>query len=307
MNYDVDQHIEFEFSSSSRKIDKYYPQNRRFVLGYISATYEAETEGDIYVSVYFKRDNTLRWESVTFKMNTDDRRMYQKLPAQITVIEYYVKIYGYATEFELTSLEILEDVISIGKFGGEPLLLMDDEITVTPPLPVDYVNFEIHIPNVGNVTANSATVTFATTHPALGRVIYGLSPETMINEVSWEEYESYHSFLLTALQIEEPYYCQMIAVSELTGKEIRTDPIMFFTGKEITLQSIFDNPIAEFEIKVKNELFIENVLSETEILNTLEPDGIGDVSNDAVFTTHTKIELEAYNIIGSDFDYSVTP
>jgi hypothetical protein len=302
--------IEIDIASSEVSVFENGRSNSRIILGYISGEFdELSTTGDLYVAVYFKRDISLRWESVTFQLNADEKHFYQKLPSGLSIISFYVRLYGYITDkFELTNFKISIDEKLIGKFGGEPLLLLDAEPVPVPPEDIpDYTNFEIHIPQVGNVTANTATVVWATTHKATSRVIYGFTPETMTEEVSSDEFESYHSLLLSDLQLEEPYYCQIYSISEQTGEEIHSDVILFFTGKEVTIQSILDNPIAEFIKLQKQELFVDNVLSQTEILNTLEPDGIGDVSNDAVFSTHTKVEIEAYNIIGSDFDYSVTP
>ncbi len=308
LKLDVDNHIEVSFDSSVYSIEENLQSNRRLVLGYISGTYNFESEDQVYTTVYYKRDNELRWESTTFQLDKEDKRFYQKLPPGLTVIEFYVRIYGYATEFELTSCKVSVKEKLLGKFGGEPLLLLDEEQQPAPPsFSVNYIPFEIQIPQVGNVTANTATVVFATTHMATSRIIYGLTPETMTNEVSSDEFEYYHSLVLINLQLEELYYCQIYAVSEITGEEIHSEVLSFFTGKEITIQNIFGDIDAEFSLKQKQELFVENVLSGTERLLTLEPDGIGDVSNDMLFSTHTKVELFANNIIGSDFDYSVTP
>jgi hypothetical protein len=142
---------------------------------------------------------------------------------------------------------------------------------------------------------------------ATSRVVYGITADLMTSEVSDDEFKSYHSLVLTGLQLEESYYCQIFAVSEITGEEIHSEIMWFTTGKEITLQNLFDNCFVEFYNLQKQELLVGNNLGETEILNTLEPDAVGDVSNDAVFSAHVKVEISAMNTIDNDFDYSVTP
>ncbi len=310
MTTDANNHIEVDFQSSVYSIEENLQSNRRLNLGYISGVYDVETEDEVYVTIYYKRNNELRWESTTFQLNKEDNRFYQKLPAGLTVIEFYVRIYGWVTEFELTSCKVSVKEKLLGKFGGEPLLMLDEEQQPEPPafrLVDSYIPFEIQIPQVGNVTANTATVVWATTHRATGRVIYGLTPETMTNEVSWDEFIYYHSLLLTSLHLEEPYYCQIFSVSELTGEEIYSDVIMFFTGKEVTVQSLLTSPEFEYFIKQKRELFVENILGTPESLFTFEHDGLGNITDDVQFSTHTKIEMEVTNTMGTDFDYSVTP
>lgn len=302
--------IEIDLSSSEYNIFENGRSNFRYILGYISGEFlEIETDENLFVTVYFKRNIDLVWESVTFQLNAGEKIFYQKLPAGLLVTHFYVRLYGWITDgFELSSFKVSIKEIPIGKFAGESLVLLDEEQQPEPPsFRDDFVPFEIKIPQVGNVAANTATVVWATTHRATGRVVYGLTAETMINEVSSSEFEIYHSLILTNLQLEERYYCQIYSVSELTGGEIHSDVIQFFTGKEVTIQSIFGDIDAQFLLKQKQELFIESILNETEILTTLEPDGDGDVSTDAQFITYTKVEILVENTIGTDYDYSVTP
>jgi hypothetical protein len=94
----------------------------------------------------------------------------------------------------------------------------------------------------------------------------------------------------------------------LTGEIIYSAVILFFTGKEITVQNILANSSVVLSKKQKLLLAVENTLSEVEILNTLDPDGDGSVDMEAAtLSVHTKVELLVENVVGSDFDYSVTP
>jgi hypothetical protein len=302
--------IEIDFCSSEISVFENGRSNSRYTLGYIFGEFEKiDTAGELYISVYFKRNTEMRWESITLQLNSGEKFFSQKLPAGLTVISLYIRLYGWvANEFELTNFKISLDEIYLGKFGGEPLLLLDEDVVPTLPEDApDYEPFEIHIPQVGNVTANTATVVWATTHEATSRVIYGLLPETMTDEISDAEFVYYHSLTLIDLQLEEPYYCQVYSTSKDTGEEIYSDVILFFTGKEVTIQNIFGNIDAQFLIRQKHELFVGNTLGITENLLTLDPDGADGVINDAQFSTHTKVELEVSNVIGSEFDCSVTP
>jgi len=175
--------------------------------------------------------------------------------------------------------------------------------STTPPV----VLFELDIPLVGNVTANTATVVWATTHKATSRIIYGVTPLTMTNEEYSGVFEYYHTLILLGLELEQYYYCQIYSISELTGEEIHSDVILFFTGKEITIQNIFINPQVSLLVKQKQLLTVENILSEFEILNTFDPDGEGLVSNEGILSVHDKVEVLVNNVIGNEFDYSVTP
>ena len=129
----------------------------------------------------------------------------------------------------------------------------------------------------------------------------------MTNEEYSGVFEYYHTLILLGLELEQYYYCQIYSISELTGEEIHSDVILFFTGKEITIQNIFINPQVSLLVKQKQLLTVENILSEFEILNTFDPDGEGLVSNEGILSVHDKVEVLVNNVIGNEFDYSVTP
>jgi len=83
---DNGEHIEISFDSSIYSVDKNSYSNRRIVLGYISGVYNVETDDEVYATVYYKRNEHLEWESITYKIKKDEKRFYQKLPAGLTVI-----------------------------------------------------------------------------------------------------------------------------------------------------------------------------------------------------------------------------
>lgn len=284
--------------------------NSRIVLGYIGGEFtKLKTTHNLFVSVYFQRNIDMEWESVSFQLNSGEKYFYQKLPAGLTVISFYVRLYGLISdEFELVNLKILIDEIPIGKAGGESLLLLDKEgvLENIGEIP-QYVKFEIKIPLVGSIMANSAEVVFATTHEATSRVIYGKTPETMTREKFNYEEQNYHTLQLTGLELETPYFCKIFATSAQTGEEISSDILSFTTGKEISIISILPRPIVSSEILQKELLIADNVLTGKEILFTILPDAEHEVINDAEFSTHTRVSLLTGNIINNSFEYSITP
>jgi len=307
---DNGEHIEISFDSSIYSVDKNSYSNRRIVLGYISGVYNVETDDEVYATVYYKRNEHLEWESITYKIKKDEKRFYQKLPAGLTVIEFYIRIFGWVKEFELTSLKVSVKEIAIGKFAGSSLLLYG-EAELQPPPPsfnIVYTPFEIKIPLVGDLKANQATVTWATTHKATSKVKYGISQDNLNQEVFINEYEYYHKIILQGLNLEEIYYCKIYSISELTKEEISSEILQFTTGKEITLQS--NNLGYEFtqELRNKNLLNAINFLNETEMLNTIEPDfdleNINSIINSQVIDI---ISRGINNKIESEFNYNVTP
>lgn len=302
--------IEIDIISSEISAFENGRVNSRIVLGYIGGEFsKLETTHNLYVSVYYQRNIEMNWESVTFQLRSGEKYFYQKLPAGLTVISFYVRLHGMISdEFELVNLKILIDEIPIGKAGGESLLLLDIEGNLENPGVIpDYVKFEIKIPQIGDVFANSATVVFATTHAATSRVIFGKTPETMTREVISNEENIYHLLKLMSLELETTYFCQIYATSAQTGEEIHTGILSFMTGKEISIISKLPRPIVYSEILTRRVLNVDNVLDNKEILFTILPDAYDDVSTETVLTTHTRVNLHAENIINNSFEYSITP
>jgi hypothetical protein len=261
---------------------------------------------DYYGRINF---NGKDYSSVQRIARTIDIPISSRIPVER--ISVAVKLYDTT---KIYSIEIIEESIAnVDSFMElfEPLpivakpmqTIIQKESTVA-----SIVDFAIEIPLVGNVTANTAIVVWATTHKATSRVIYGITPSTMTNEESSGDFEYYHTIVLTGLELEQYYYCQIYSTSQLTGEIIYSAVILFFTGKEITVQNILTNSLVVFSKKQKLLLAVENTLSEVEILNTLDPDGDGSVDMEAAtLSVHTKVELLVENVVGNDFDYSVTP
>lgn len=301
--------IEIDVSGPVINIFEESQSNGRYLLGYISGEfYKIKTSGELFITVYYKRNTDMQWESVTFKLNKDDKIFKQKLPPGILAVCFYIRLYGYAEELELTSLRISVKEIPIGKYGGKPLQLMEIEEQPEPPsFSIIYTPFEIKVPLAGEVTANSVKVVWATTHRAKGRVVYGLSPENLSNEVRNDEYEFYHDELITGLELEQIYYCRIYSTSEQTKQEISSELMAFSTGKEITFQNIFGITNIEYIVKDKLNKNVNNILYETETFLTSEPEADVTVNNYASLSVLNKSELNALNKIGNEFDYTVTP
>jgi len=286
----------------------------RYNLGYISGEFnENITSENLYVRIWFQRGINLEWENIQFTLNAGRKSFRQKLPAGLTVAAFYAQLYGWIVpeenkpdliEFELIDFELSIKEIQIGKYGGEPLGLATGE---EPPPPPPVEEFLMYIDIIGEVEASSARAVWFTTHEATTRVIYGLSPVAMTNEVEDLTFTQFHSIILTDLEVNRLYYAQFFSISKITGEEINSDVKSFFTGPELTITNFLDNPDVDFGIKAKNELEIANILGEADYLLTTEPEGEGEiifVGGD--FSTHTKIELAVTNIIGNDFDTIVS-
>jgi|GEM_PF-1730321 len=282
----------------------------RYNLGYISGEFSKNlTTQDLFVRIWFKRGIDMQWENIQFKLNKGRKTFRQKLPAGLTVIIFYAQLYGWISpdlesgsidaDFELTDFELSIKEIPIGKFGGEPLGLDTGE---EPPPPPPISPFEMYLDIVGDVQATSARAVWYTTHEATTRVIYGLSPLSMTQEVSDPTFTQFHSIILPNLQINRLYYAQFFSISKITGEEINSNIKSFFTGPELTITNILNNPIVEFITKMKQELEMVNALGETDDLLTLEPDAEDGYYTDTIFTTHNKTEMEIGNLIGNDFD-----
>ena len=70
--------------------------------------------------------------------------------------------------------------------------------------------------------------------------------------------------------------------------------------------NLLGNPIVTLETKQKLELYADNVFGQADNLLQLEPDGLGEVlAIGGDFSTHSKTEFSAVNIIGNDYDTNV--
>lgn len=205
---------------------------------------------------------------------------------------------------KLFSLEIYEETVGIAEdFTELPTPVIEKKvIEVEQPLPhfeFPEEGFELHIPMVGNVTANTAIVVWATTHYASSRVVYGLSPDEMTIQKSSDEKVKYHSLVMDNLELEQLYYCKVFSVNN-EGIEISSDIIAFFTGKEVTIQVMFSNPELISVKRNKTNKVLGNVLTESEILSTLDADAENDIILINTFKTADTVKLTATNIIGTE-------
>jgi len=304
--------IEIDVSSSEINIlENGQGANFRYLLGYLHGEFrKLKTTGEIFVTIYFKRNVDMQWEGETFQLNPGELIFKANIPPGILASAFFVRIFGYIDgEFELTSLKVATKQIPIGKFGGNSLILLEPDQEPLPPNQVEFQPFEIRIPAIGQLTANTATCTWATTHRATSRVVYGFSPETMTYEMKGkdEDVDYYHEIMLIDLELEETYYAKFYSISELTGIEISSDVIQFQTTKEVTIQTLFSGIVFESEAKQKITLQTVNLINDTEFYSTLEPDVEMEIINDLGFSLHNKIELNVDNIIGTEFTYSVSP
>ena len=286
----------------------------RYNLGYISGEFSKNiTADDLYVKIWFQRGLNMAWQSIQYRLNPGRKIFRQKLPAGLTVASFYVQLYGWiaaeegdpdlTAEFELTDFELSVKEIPMGKFAGEPLGL--DTSSEPPPPPV-VEPFEMHLDIIGEVQATQARAVWFTTHDATTKVIYGLSPLEMYNEVEDLTFTPYHSIIMTGLEVNRLYYAQFYSTSKITGETIYSDVKTFYTGPELTITCFLENPDVDFEAKIKQEFEIANILGETEHLLTLLPDAEDGTILNVDFSILTKVELAVTNIIGNDFDTLVS-
>jgi len=87
------------------------------VLGYLSAKYQSDA--DITVTIYFKRDDDMDWESTEgIIMSAEEGRYFGQLPRGLSVIDYYVTVESSPYEtFWISSLKVLIKTLPTGKFG----------------------------------------------------------------------------------------------------------------------------------------------------------------------------------------------
>lgn len=107
--------IDIEFWEVST--DEEFQSNGRVVLGYISAVYETDT--NLTLKLFYKRANDGVWlESDEYTLDKDEKRFFQKLPPSLSVIDFYLHLYGtYEAECEITSCKVHFKPIAVGKYG----------------------------------------------------------------------------------------------------------------------------------------------------------------------------------------------
>ena len=99
--------------------------NYRFVLGYLSGEFEQiYTEGELFVAVYFKRNEMMEEESIRFTLNNFDKIFKQKLPP-VSVISFYMRLFGWIKDTDQLEINLPLKCsvkrIPVGKFGGKHL------------------------------------------------------------------------------------------------------------------------------------------------------------------------------------------
>jgi hypothetical protein len=114
---DNGQNIPVILNFSSVQTDEELKSNSRMVLGFLSAKYESDS--DITVTIYFKRDNDMEWENtVPITMSAEEGRYFGKLPLGLSVIDYYVTVESSPLEtFWISSLKVFIKTLPAGKFG----------------------------------------------------------------------------------------------------------------------------------------------------------------------------------------------
>jgi hypothetical protein len=114
---DNGQNIPVILNFSPVQTDEELKSNSRMVLGYLSAKYESDA--DITVTIYFKRDDGMEWENTDpIIMSVDEGRYFGKLPLGLSVIDYYVTVKSSPLEtFWISSLKVFIKTLPSGKFG----------------------------------------------------------------------------------------------------------------------------------------------------------------------------------------------
>ena len=114
---DNGQLIDIVIDSSPVQSDEDLKSNSRMVLGYLSAKYL--TDADITVTLFFKRNDDMEWESLqAATLSLDKKRYFGKLPLGLTVIYDYVEVTAAINYiFEITSLKVHQKPLMVGKFG----------------------------------------------------------------------------------------------------------------------------------------------------------------------------------------------
>ena len=113
---DYGQKIPVEITTSTMFLDKQNLSKSRYILGSIFCDYE--TDADIEVTIYYRRNNKLEWESLSpITLLKENKRYFQKLPNMGAVIDFYVKINTTVTSFILTSFKVFIKSKTTGKFS----------------------------------------------------------------------------------------------------------------------------------------------------------------------------------------------
>lgn len=88
--------------------------NKRFVLGYFSIVYSADS--DVTVKLFCTKDETLSYkEEDQFILSKDEKRFSRKIKLIGSIIDFYITITGTFTQFEITEGKISIKTIPVGK------------------------------------------------------------------------------------------------------------------------------------------------------------------------------------------------
>lgn len=166
--------------------------------------------------------------------------------------------------------------------------------------------FQIDEYIVGNIFANLADAMWSTNKVARGVFRYGTSPDDLSHEIIFTEYEFAHFLAIPDLQMDTVYFYEITATS--VRGEIDVEAGDFLTSKEVTILAKNLSLAFSFITRIiQNLTIVNNTVWETEILNTIEPDGEGE------FAAIPSVEQKEYDSLGientvaaSDFDTAVT-
>ena len=174
---------------------------------------------------------------------------------------------------------------------------------VVPPLPIA---FAMYIPLVGNVTANTAEVVWATTLPGTSKIIYGPTPSTMTNIQTDSTMTMYHDMIITGLELESDYYAQ-VSSTDAAGDTVTSDVILFFTGKEITIQALISTPTTVLSKQAIDTTKSINVtIDQSDYDSTIVPDEDAGIELSTSTSTKTiTITQSDSTTIGTNYDYTV--
>lgn len=96
-------------------LDETVNKGARFVLGYLKAVYE--TDEDITVTIYVRRNSSMEYELVdTHTLSKDNKRYKRKIKLVGSVIDYYPQLDITGKDFVITSLTINRKIFTTGKY-----------------------------------------------------------------------------------------------------------------------------------------------------------------------------------------------
>ena len=202
----------------------------------------------------------------------------------------------------------IDDNGTIKPYIIPPVIVTSPEPIVKPPLIPTPIVFAMYIPMIGNVSASTAEVVFATTLPGTSKVIYGPTPNTMTSTVEDDTLTMYHDLILTGLELETNYYAQVSSM-DVSGDIVTSNVIYFFTSKEITIQSLISTPLVVLSKKaIDITKSIDVSMDQSDYDLTTTPDKDAEIEVPLINSTIKTIAATQSDIptIGSNYDYTVT-